>query len=276
MGGRDAGTGAGGSANATSGSGGADAGLPCDVADALVVCVACHSNPPIAGAPAPLVAYADLTAPSKTDPSKTMAQMAVIRMQDAAHPMPPKPVPSATAAQIKTISDWVATGTPMGPCGSATSTPDPTFTGPSVCVSGQFWTEINGQLNGPHPGEPCIGCHAMAQGAADVFILAGTVFPTGHVPDDCLPTPAQSADLTKVTVVITDSSNQVFSLAVSPNGDFTYWDSELPMVAFPFTAKVVYQGKERVMATPLTSGECNACHTEQGAMGAPGRIALPF
>jgi hypothetical protein len=238
--------------------------------------VACHSNPPIAGAPAPLVAYADLKAPSKTDPSKTMAQMAAIRMQDLASPMPPQPVPSATGAQIKTISDWVAAGTPMGPCGSATSTPDPTFTGPSACVSQQFWTARNGDLNGPHPGEMCNDCHANSGGAAGVFVLAGTVFPTGHAPDDCLPTPEQAADLTGATVVITDSNNQVLRIAVGPNGDFQYWDGVLPAVAFPVTAKLVYQGKERAMVTPQMSGECNGCHTEQGAMSAPGRIALPF
>jgi hypothetical protein len=43
----------------------------------------------------------------------------------------------------------------------------------------------------------------------------------------------------------------------------------------PFTAKVTFQGREIVMTTPQTDGDCNSCHTETGANGAPGRIKLP-
>src|SRR5262245_50744653 len=53
-------------------------GLPCDV-QALIEnrCIACHSqaNPP------PLLRYSDLVAPSKSDPGKTMAQVALARMK---------------------------------------------------------------------------------------------------------------------------------------------------------------------------------------------------
>jgi mono/diheme cytochrome c family protein len=43
----------------------------------------------------------------------------------------------------------------------------------------------------------------------------------------------------------------------------------------PFTAKVVVGGKERVMVGPQTLGDCNACHTQNGLQGAPGRIIVP-
>ena len=43
----------------------------------------------------------------------------------------------------------------------------------------------------------------------------------------------------------------------------------------PFTAKVTHQGRERAMTTTQTSGDCNGCHTQAGANGAPGRITLP-
>jgi hypothetical protein len=46
-------------------------------------------------------------------------------------------------------------------------------------------------------------------------------------------------------------------------------------VAKPFQAKITYMGRERVMATAQTSGDCNSCHTQAGAMSAPGRIILP-
>jgi hypothetical protein len=46
-------------------------------------------------------------------------------------------------------------------------------------------------------------------------------------------------------------------------------------VATPFRAKVVYQGRERVMNTAQTNGNCNSCHTQNGTGSAPGRIVIP-
>jgi hypothetical protein len=46
-------------------------------------------------------------------------------------------------------------------------------------------------------------------------------------------------------------------------------------IATPFTAEVIYQGQSVSMTTPQTSGDCNSCHTESGANGAPGRIVVP-
>jgi hypothetical protein len=43
----------------------------------------------------------------------------------------------------------------------------------------------------------------------------------------------------------------------------------------PYTVEVRYQGRVRAMTTPQSTGDCNSCHTEQGAKGAPGRIMLP-
>ena len=44
---------------------------------------------------------------------------------------------------------------------------------------------------------------------------------------------------------------------------------------YPYTAKVLYNGNERVMHAEQTSGDCNACHTQYGTQDAPGRILLP-
>jgi hypothetical protein len=38
---------------------------------------------------------------------------------------------------------------------------------------------------------------------------------------------------------------------------------------------VTYMGRERAMVTMQTSGDCNSCHTQNGANAAPGRIVLP-
>src|SRR5262249_30192737 len=157
---------------------------------------------------------ADLMSPSKSDPSKTMAQMAVMRMQSTTAPMPPAGVMPDTPAQIKTVVDWLAAGAPMGSCGTApdggTPPPDTTFTGPSTCASGQYFQGKEGPTM--NPGLACIKCHTAQGGEAPHFSIAGTVFPTGHVPDTCLPTAAQSAELTQAQVVITDKNNKVTTL----------------------------------------------------------------
>jgi hypothetical protein len=108
------------------------------------------------------------------------------------------------------------------------------------------------------PGDDCGNCHS--------FFVAGTVYPTAHEPLLCDGTTAAGT-----TVVITDATGAVTSLTLSSAGNF-YSDA---VVATPFQAEVVYNGLIREMATPQVNGDCNSCHTEQGASGAPGRIMLP-
>jgi hypothetical protein len=179
-----------------------------------------------------------------------------------------------------------------GPDAGAATTPDPTFSSPSVCESGQSWSgsgddeheheHEHERTKGKYdddgspdmlPGRACIACHAQNEGPT--FSIAGTVFPSGHVPDDCLPTVAAAEDLAQATVVITDDNDHTLALALTPTGNFAQWDDGYGAVAFPVTAKVVYQGKERAMRTPQSSGDCNGCHTDTGERGAPGRITLP-
>ena len=50
--------------------------------------------------------------------------------------------------------------------------------------------------------------------------------------------------------------------------------SEAP-IAFPITAEIHSGGKILKMNAPVTSGDCNACHTTLGANGAPGRLVGP-
>jgi hypothetical protein len=38
---------------------------------------------------------------------------------------------------------------------------------------------------------------------------------------------------------------------------------------------VQFKGKTRAMVAPQTNGDCNSCHTENGANKAPGRVLLP-
>jgi hypothetical protein len=244
------------------------------------VCVSCHSDPPIGGAVGSLVTYGDLTSPAPGYTNTNMAQAAVARMQDTAKPMPPGPSVTATAAQISTLESWISANFPMGSCGADGGT-DTTFTGAPTCPSGS--TYGGGEGRSMDPGMACISCHASTGGEAPTFAFAGTVFVDGHATDRCLPGSQEKADLSQATVVITGANGATLSLPLCvpsksnpstcnfANGNFSTAQS----VPLPYTAKVVYMGKERDMTTPQTRGDCNACHTVTGTNGAPGRIALP-
>ena len=75
-------------------------GLPCDVQGILENrCIACHST----DTPPPLLDYDDLKAPSKKDPNKTMAQMALAEMM--AKTMPPTPAVPPEDDEIATFAE---------------------------------------------------------------------------------------------------------------------------------------------------------------------------
>jgi mono/diheme cytochrome c family protein len=89
-------------------------GLPCDVAAVLASsCASCHGAVPSAGAPNAMLTYEDLVAPSLSDPSRTVAELAVARMQDAQRPMPPT---GASAADAAVFAAWIAGGSSKGAC----------------------------------------------------------------------------------------------------------------------------------------------------------------
>jgi hypothetical protein len=132
---------------------------------------------------------------------------------------------------------------------------------PLQCTSNRMWT--NGDLGSTlmHPGRTCIACHIGTP--APVLTIAGTVYPSAHEPDDCFGAAA--------TVAITDANGRTVSLIANSSGNFLTEQS----VALPFFAKVMKNGQERAMQAAQTVGDCNSCHTVDGANGAPGRIFLP-
>jgi hypothetical protein len=220
-----------------------------------------------------LVSYADLTRPSLSDPSRSVAALCVARVQDLARPMPPPPATPPSAAEIATLAAWVSAGLPMGSCatpdgGVVDGGGDP-YNTPPMCSSGQFWTGGNNGSSVMRPGRACIDCHRSSGGEAPLFTFAGTAYPTAHEPNDC--NGAGGAQ-----IVIVDANNQTFTLSTNGAGNFSIGGggSSLP-VAFPYHAKIVKNGRERVMSAGQTTGDCNSCHTETGANGAPGRIMLP-
>ena len=250
--------------------------IPCDVEAVLADrCSGCHGTTPTNAAPQALVTWADLRHPSAVDPTMTYAQRALIRMQDAKNPMPPiSPVGPVSAAGIAAFDTWIKGGQAIGDCA-----PYDPFAGASVCTTNATWDYGDSGATGMHPGVACINCH-MDRPRAPQLLIGGTVYSTGHEPDDCAGgLPANNG----ATVVITGADKKVQTIKVlmtsntklvPPSGNF-YLETFGHSLALPYTAKVVFNGKERAMNTAQMSGDCNSCHTELGDMNAPGRIVLP-
>ncbi len=254
---------------------GTPSGLPCDVADVIAsACASCHGSPPAGGAPSTLLSYADLTAPSAVDPNLTNAQRSVARMQNAQSPMPPGNGVTATPAQIAALQAFIDAGYPKGECGDADAGAPPPDAGvpvdfpndPAQCTSKLDWFLGNSLGDVMNPGKACNECHQ--QKGKVVFAAAGTVYPTGHEPDLCIASGSNGAE-----IELTDKNGAKTTLKANLSGNF----SAKSIAGFtpPYTAKVIFKGQERAMIAPQTSGDCNSCHTQNGASGAPGRIRLP-
>ncbi len=254
-----------------SGDGGVAGDLPCDVAAVLSThCTSCHGAPPSGGAPMSLDSLATLTAPAAGFAGQTYAQRSLARIQDTASPMPPGTTVTVSATEIAAFSAWVNAGTPAGTCGS---TVDPVFGAPPQCSSNKTWTGGNSGSSQMRPGEACIACHNQNIDAP-TFAIAGTVYPTGHEPNDCDGTAAAGA-----TVTVTDKNGTSRSFSVNSAGNF-YGSASGGWPVFPITATVTFNGKTRSMGTAVPSGDCNACHTQNGTSvggiaAPPGRVALP-
>lgn len=167
--------------------------------------------------------------------------------------------------------------TPDGVGGSAAPAPDDNWT--AICTSGRFWVnesddeedEDEDDLEGsPHmtPGRDCISCHAGEDpDDAPRYSVAGTVYPTLHEEDDCY-------GVDGAIVRITDSNGQVVELATNAAGNF-YRPRSAGTIAVPYTASVIYQGREMPMMGPQTDLNCATCHGVAGTQGAPGRVIRP-
>ena len=211
-----------------------------------------------------LAGAADLMAPSRSDPMQTNAALAVVRMTSSTTPMPPVGGVAATAAEIAALAAWIDAGYPSATCATGVGA-DP-FSVPSTCTSQMDWSGPAGDLM--DPGRACIACHAKSNGAGPLFKIAGTLFPTAHEPDFCYGT----GGVDGAAVVVTGADGVSTTLTPNEDGNFFIWNGQ---VALPYSARVTFMGRERVMVAKQTSGDCNGCHSQAGAMSAPGRILLP-
>lgn len=273
--------GTGGTGTGGTGGVGPATGLPCDVADVLKACTGCHKSPPSGGATMPLLTYADLMATSPK--GGNYADRSLIRMQDAAKPMPPSPTPMVSAAGVATFQAWISAGYTMGDCGAGGAGGGGPYDTPETCTSGITWAggeEDWGQYakDSMHPGKPCIDCHTNPgkYGLPDTgpgLWVGGTVYPTAHEYDECFGVDGQQEP---VSVEVTDANNQVVTLAANASGNF-YLRKAIgtPAIVYPITARVLSGGQYRAMSKAVTTGDCNSCHTLKGTNDAPGRIMAP-
>lgn len=245
--------------------------IPCDVAELLEAeCSSCHGAKPANGAPNTLLSYEDLRAPSKTDPEKSVAEIALGRMTSTARPMPPRG--KLAGETISAFESWVADGLPRGTCGAPIPDagpsaplppPPPTGTDPneptSVCTSGT--TAAPAASAFMRPGGACITCHKN-NGGPD-FELAGTVYPTLHEPNGC-------NGVERARIIIIDATGATHEMQTNAAGNFI----RRAAIPRPYRALVVQGNRVREMKTLQTNGDCNSCHTEFGT-GSPGRIMAP-
>jgi hypothetical protein len=240
-------------------------------------CASCHGATPLPTLPS-LVSYANLVAPSKSDPGKTYAVVALARLQSTTMPMPPAPGTPASASDIATLQDFISKGYPKPSCpsggggagggggGGSAGAPslDPLNAQPT-CTSMTSWSNGNRGSASMNPGMACISCHKSGEGPS--FSIAGTVYPTGHEPDRC----NSSVGTAGARIVIIGADGKMTTLTPNAVGNF----SSNATIKTPYQAKVTYQGRERIMTTPQSSGDCNSCHSQNGSMLAPGRITVP-
>lgn len=250
-----------------------DAGLPCDVSFLLVqYCRGCHSQPPIAGAATSLMTYEDLIAPMPGDASTTVAEESLARMLSTSSPMPPGVLLSS--ADVAPFAAWVDAGMPAEVCASDGTVPDDPqpmdnpYDDPAVCTSGEVWSQGDEGSPDMTPGRACIACHSDAGDDGPRFSVAGTLYPTAHEPDDCNGTGGAQVE-------ITDADGQVLVLEVRSSGNF-YLSAGAATLAMPITARVLQGDQVLPMLTPVMTGDCNTCHTQEGKEGAPGRVILPW
>jgi hypothetical protein len=258
---------------------GLNTNLPCDVQAILENrCIACHDG----SRAIPMLKYSDLARAAPSDATKTVAQIAVLRMRSTTNPMPPPPAVPPEPDEIASFESWVNAGLPRmtqsctdpPPDVDGSVTPPPLDAGAdgeagAVCTSGTRWTMGNTPSPGMHPGMACNACHQQLGGPN--LRLAGTVYATLHDPDDC----EGKGPPPNLDVIVVDSNQRTYTMRVNGAGNFFDVPGGGAPPKAPFRARVTNGAQTRVMNGTVTSGDCNSCHTAQGRNGAPGRILAP-
>lgn len=155
--------------------------------------------------------------------------------------------------------------------GCASDPPAPIPGGGPLCASGRYWSRGDHGDNFMHPGRACIECHTERR-RGPVFSVAGTIFNARHEENECYGNAGDPVSGRRTWVIVEDQSGVPFVIEPNPSGNF-YTTHE-----FRFPLRRVWvqspSGHIAEMDNP-PSGDCNSCHTREGADGAPGRIIAP-
>jgi len=247
-----------------------DGGLPCEVRDVLATaCAHCHASPPKAGADMPLLSRRDFFAPSRVDGENIGARV-LARLHHVDDPMPPLSEPRL-GPLADVLASWITAGMPAGSCESLPVSPVPT-----TCASNDYWTGGSEQPDEDmNPGVACLQCH-LDYGGNRAFPFSGTVFSSFHEKSMCNSPPPPGA-----RIEILDEAGQI-TLTMLPSASGNFHSTLAPGVPLPYRARLVANGRVREMQTLQMSGDCNACHSEQGGRQlptdeheAPGRVVWP-
>ncbi len=243
-GGGPASSGGGPSSSSGSSSGNVGSGtVPCDVATMLAAkCTACHSDPPINGALAGLVTYANLRATAMEDATKNEAQLAVTRMQSTTSPMPPASFNMpATSSDIATLQSWITAGYPSGACTGDAGPPMSTVFD-VFAKAPSFSSQTGG--NSHNQGRDCMGCHATGGGEAPQFSFGGTLYDgSGNA-------------VAGAEIRVVDANGKATSVYTAANGNFHGSGT----LALPGHAGARDAKDKALMVSALTYGGCNKCH----------------
>lgn len=259
-----------------SGNTGADigaSGLPCDVAQVLANnCWSCHGTTPTKDAAISLATYADLM---KQKGSKTYAQVSLDQIHAGSMPKGG----GLSDADKATFEAWVSGGAKTDTCSdpSLTAGNDVALNASPTCTSKSTWKGGNRESELMNPGMACIDCHSSGEGPT--FTIAGTIYPTGHEPDRCngKAIDANGNAVGTVKVQVLDATGKKVAEA-TPNSVGNFYLSRRDLAAIPKGGKVqvVSSTGTRAMGDTPSSGDCNSCHTQNGANDAPGRIVYPL
>lgn len=127
----------------------------------------------------PLVSYDDLAATSPN--GGTYAGRSVIRMKDAAAPMPPAPAAAVPDAEITEFENWVLSSMPKGDCGSGGGGTG-TGTGGGTTGAGGAPPQTGIPCDVAAVLSPCLNCHGfpLSGGAPMALVTYGNL--TGASP----------------------------------------------------------------------------------------------
>ena len=180
-----------------------------------------------------------------------------------------------TAAESSCVLSWIRSISGVGGAGGDG--------GPSIldaasdfdagatfrCSSGSVWTGGSAASPLMTPGAPCMasGCHTSS--SPTPMTMAGTVYALAGLRDD---NDCNGVDGSGMAIAVMDDMGmgmEIFPrIQVNSVGNF-FTSRTLPA---SFRVKLIAMGREAVMQTSVTDGNCNSCHTARGNMGALGRI----